>query len=139
MKALNREEDEFALSLTPLIDVVFLLIVFFLVSTTFVRPEKSIDIDLPTADAAERTVEEDRSVIVNVRESGLMVVQGRVLTGEDELRQVLRDAREGNAGVDVVIRGDREARHKDIVSAMNCALDVGIGEMHIAVFDTKEQ
>ena len=57
MKALNRTDDEFVLPLTPLLDVVFLLLVFFLVSTSFVKPEKSIDIKLPTAEQAERRIQ----------------------------------------------------------------------------------
>jgi biopolymer transport protein ExbD len=139
MKALNRRHDEFTQGLTPLIDVVLQLIVFFLVSTTFVRPEKSIDIQLPTADAAQGVAEEQSSVIVNVRQSGLMVVEGRVLAGIEELDEILRAAYSRNAGVTVIIRGDREALHKDIVKVMNAVLNVGIGEMSIAVFETQEE
>ena len=139
MKALNRQEEEFALTLTPLLDVVFLLIVFFLVSTSFVRPEKSIDIQLPTADQAEKAPEQERTLVVNVEESGIVVVHGRVLAGHDELVEILDKAHEANADLILVIRGDRHAMHRDIVKVMNAALGVGIGDISIAVFETEQE
>ena len=135
MKALNAEPDEFNLGLTPLIDVVFLLIVFFLVSTSFVKPEKSIAIKLPRADQAEMSAEQEGTLVVNVLETGLLRSQGRILTGYDELVQILRAARDVNPDVLVLVRGDENARHRDIVRVMNAALDAGIGDMSIAVFD----
>ena len=138
MKALNAEPDEFNLGLTPLIDVVFLLIVFFLVSTSFIKPEKSIEIKLPVADQGVKPPQEERTLVVNVREGGIMVVHGRVLSGYDELVETLDKARQDDPNLIVVIRGDRTALHKHVVRVMNAALSVGIGDMSIAVFDTEE-
>jgi len=139
MKALTQQEEDFALPLTPLIDVVFLLIVFFLVSTSFVRPEKSIDIQLPISDEAAKAPEEEQTLVVNVQESGLVVVHGRVLAGYDELVETIQKAHRTNPSLIVVIRGDRRTMHRDIVRVMNAALAVGIGEMSIAVFETENR
>jgi len=139
MKALNTQEDEFTLPMTPLLDVVFLLLVFFLVSTSFVKPEKSIDIKLPTAEQAARPAPEQQTLIVNVRETGVMVVEGRVLTGYDDLIRTLRRAQKSNPGGGIVIRGDRRVFHNDVVRVMNATLEVGIEDMHIAVFDTEDE
>lgn len=138
MKALNREEDEFAPALTPLIDVVFLLIVFFLVSTTFATPEKGIGVELPTAEEAGLPPERERTVVVTVEKSGLVVMHGRALAGYNELTEALTRAHEANPDVIVVVRGDRRAMHNDIVRVFNAALAVGIEEVSIAVFDTEQ-
>ena len=137
MKALNRSDDEFVLPMTPLLDVVFLLLVFFLVSTSFVKRESSIDIKLPTADEATRPIEKQESIIVNVRESGVVVVDGHVL-GHQALRRALEEAHKANPSVTVVIRGDRKVFHNDIVRILNATLAVGIVDMSIAVFDTED-
>lgn len=140
MKALNQSaEDEFAIPMTPLLDVVFLLLVFFLVSTSFVRPEKSIDIKLPAAEQAAEPANEKRTVVVNVRKTGLLVVDQRVLTGDQDLVQTLMRARKAGPNLSVVIYGDRSAAHKHIVKVMNAALKVGIEDMSIAVFATEDE
>jgi len=139
MKALNREQEEFGVALAPLIDVVFQLLVFFLVSTSFIKPEKSIDIVLPTAEEAQQAPREDSTVVVNVRETGVLVVEGRVLTGYEELVARLESARKANPEVSVVIRGDKKSLHEHIVRVMNAALAVDIGEMSIAVFETEPE
>ena len=124
--------------MTPLLDVVFLLLVFFLVSTSFVKPEKSIDIKLPTAQQAAEPPSERHTVVVNVRENGLLVVDQRVLSGSEDLEQTLRHSHKANPDLTVVIYGDRSAAHKHIVKVMNAALKVGIEDMSIAVFDTED-
>ena len=138
MKALNRTEDEFVLPLTPLLDVVFLLLVFFLVSTSFVKRESSIDIKLPTAEEASQPVKKHESIVVNVRENGVIVVDGRVL-GHQALRKTLEDAQNVDPEVSVVIRGDRKVFHNDIVRIMNASLAAGVVDMSIAVFDTEDE
>ncbi len=138
MKALNRTDDEFVIPMTPLLDVVFLLLVFFLVSTSFVKPETSIDIKLPTAEEAAKPSEKQHTIILNVRESGVVVVSGRVLTGYQDLVETLERARKENPDLTVVIRGDRRVFYNDVVRAFNATLAVGIGEMSIAVFETEQ-
>ena len=139
MKALNNQEDEYIMSLTPLVDVVFLLLVFFLVSTSFVRREKSIDIKLPVADQAPGQPEPSNSLIVNVHENGLFVADGRMLTGEEEVAQMLYERVQADPKLSVIIRGDRRAVHNDIVRVMNAALSVGIDAVSVAVFETEQE
>jgi len=137
MKALNQHEDEFALNLTPLIDVVLQLIIFFLLSTTLIRPEKSIDVVLPSSREARDVPGRQATLVVNVRESGVAVVEGRVLGSYDELVGVMRAAHKGNPDVEMQIRGDRRALHEHIVRVMNAGLATGIERMTINVFETE--
>ena len=137
MKALNEETSEFNPGLTPMIDVVFLLLVFFLVSTSFVKPEKSVAVKLPVADEAEKSADQEGTLVVNVLETGLLSARGRILAGYDELVQIIKSAREVNPDVLVVIRGDESTQFRNVVRVMNAALEAGIGETSIAVFDTE--
>ena len=139
MKALNSQEDEYMMSLTPLVDVVFLLLVFFLVSTSFVQREKSIDVKLPVASEAPGTPEPATSLIVNVHENGLFVADGRMMANDAEVAELLREKRRADPDLSVIIRGDRRAVHNDIVRVMNAALAVGINAVSIAVFETETE
>lgn len=139
MKALNEEEGEHEIGLTPLIDVVFLLLVFFLVSTSFVRPEKTIDVKLPRASEGTEAAAKTGTLVVNVMETGLLRAGGRILQGSGELVEMLRAAHEQNPELMVIIRGDRNARHMHVVRALNAALQAGIGKMSIAVFETQNE
>ncbi len=140
MKALNEQEDEFTMTLTPLLDVMFLLLVFFLVSTSFVKPEQSIDIDLPSADQAQQTPRDRQIVAVHVREGGVIVIDGRIITGRQDLKQTLARQFEANPDAGLVIRGDRRAFHNDIVRVVNAAIRAGLKDrMSIAVFDTETE
>ncbi len=138
MKALNRQDDEFKMNLTPLLDVVFLLLVFFLVSTSFVRPEHAIDVDLPSADLAGPAPDDSLLITVTVKEDGLIVIDGRIMTGGQDLAQELQRRFSENPGAGLLIRGDRRAYHNDIVRVMNAALAAGLQDvMSISVFDTE--
>jgi biopolymer transport protein ExbD len=139
MKALNDEEGEHEIGLTPLIDVVFLLLVFFLVSTSFVRPEKTIDVKLPRASEGAEGAAKRGTLVVNVMETGMLRAGGRILQGTGELVEILRVAHKQNPELMVIIRGDRNARHMHVVKAMNAALQAGIGKMSIAVFQTPDE
>ncbi len=138
MKALNRQDDEFRMSLTPLLDVVFLLLVFFLVSTSFVKPDYTIDIDLPSADRAGPSPEDGRFVIVTVKEGGLILIDGRIVTVGHDLARTLERRFEENPQAGLLIRGERRAYHNDIVRVMNAALAAGLQDvMSISVFETE--
>jgi len=141
MKALNTQDDEFALPLTPLLDVVFLLLVFFLVSTTFVNPERSILVKLPVADQAAPSPKDLNLIFVTVREGGAVIIGGRSIVGrhDEEVRQALQKEYKEKPGAPVIVRGDRNALHNDIVRIMNAARAVGISELSIATFETEEQ
>ena len=139
MKALNEEEGEYEIGLTPLIDVAFLLLVFFLVSTSFVRREEQIDVKLPRATESTGSTQESETVVVNVLETGMMQAGGRILQGSTELVDLLKKAHEANPNIKVIIRGDEDARHRYVVRALNAALKAGIGDTSIAVFDTQSE
>ena len=68
------------LSLTPLIDVVFLLLIFFLVATRFAQEDRELDVELPSATEAKPMIAQPQQVYVNVDKDGQYFVDGKVLT-----------------------------------------------------------
>lgn len=101
-------ESDDAINMMPLVDVVFLLLIFFLAATTFAQKEVELDLRLPEARAGE-AAEPDRKLVVNVFADGRLVVDGREVTIE-ALRQKLTAAARRNKDQSVLVRGDRAAQ-----------------------------
>ena len=96
------------LNLTPMIDVVFLLLIFFLAATTFAREEVELDLRLPQAKSGKAGSGEQQ-LVVNVFADGKLTVDGREVTLA-ALQQKLQAAVQRNAEQAVVVRGDQESR-----------------------------
>ena len=122
--------DEAALNLTPMIDVVFLLLVFFMVATTFLDPEREIDVDLPTADSAGAVERPPEEVVITVTSDGAVVVRGEPRDAQ-ALLDLLRAAAQRDPETPVTIRGDREARHAAIVGVMDACGTAGLFNLSV--------
>ncbi|MEZ5965067.1 MAG: biopolymer transporter ExbD [Planctomycetota bacterium] len=128
---LEREEaQEQDLNLTPLIDMVFLLLVFFLAATTFARTEVEMDLDLPRSQAA-KSDRETHLLVVNVRRDGSIRVDGREVT-PDGLRQRLRAAAERNKDQSVLIRGDTSVQFGAVAMALDACLGAKLSKVSVA-------
>ena len=137
MRALTREEDAHGLKIAPLIDIVFLLLIFFLVATTFYEAEKDILIKLAEATEGEDREKSTRILVVNVRKSGVIVINERVKT-IDQLEELLVSAKEQNPDLVVVARCDRHMYHKHFVRVLNLCEKVGVTGVAVATFQTEE-
>ncbi|MEM7082739.1 MAG: biopolymer transporter ExbD [Pseudomonadota bacterium] len=126
----TREEPE--VNLTSLIDVVLLLLVFFMVSTTFVK-ESEIKIRLPQAEASVSADKVD-SIEIAVSSSGTYTVnqQSLVNSRPDTLRRALRKISDGDSTLAITIRADAEAKHQHVVTAMDVAGRLGFVNINIA-------
>jgi len=108
-----------SLSLTPLIDVVFLLLIFFLVATRFAEEERELDVVLPQASEAKPLIVKPKELFVNVTRDGKYFVSGQVLDSAG-LERALKQAWANNPGrQQVVIRADKESKTKHIAEVMN--------------------
>lgn len=101
------EPDEGGLSLTPLIDVVFMLLIFFLVATTFAREEVEMDLQLPEAATGDEGT--SHLIVINVKRNGELWIDGRrdTMVG---LEQKLKAAARRDKDQEVLIRGDTKAQ-----------------------------
>jgi biopolymer transport protein ExbD len=115
-----------ALSITPLIDIVFLLLIFFLVATRFAEEDRELDVVLPNASEAQPLTVQPREIFVNIDHLGQLFVGGKVLT-LDEVYEVLRRAASNNPGQQsVVIRADRRVPLDPVVQVINLCSKTGV-------------
>ena len=139
MKLQSRSKEEPEVNLTSLIDVVLLLLVFFMVSTSFVR-EAEISIRLPEATAEAQALEPAEMLEIQITETGNFAVNGRALVNNE--RRTLRAAIERLSGnerdMPVIIRADALSAHQDTVTAMSVAGDLGFSEINIATVTAPE-
>lgn len=123
--------EEPNLNLTPMIDVVFLLIIFFMVGSRFTELERQYEIDLPTvSDVAPLTSAPDE-ITVNVREDGGLIVKGELLT-LDQLETALKAAKENFPDQAVVIRGEGDGRYQHVMDVLNTCQRAQISSVSLA-------
>ena len=104
---LNRSGAIGALSITPLIDVVFLLLIFFLVATRFSEEERQLEINLPEATEALPAAIQPNEIVINIDANGRYYIEGKFRQLE-QVEQILRRAQTNNPlSQTVVIRADK--------------------------------
>ncbi len=119
------------LTLTPLIDVVFLLLIFFLVATKFADEEREMDVLLPDASEAQPRTSKPRETIVNIDQNGEYFVSGQKLSLA-ELERALNAVRVNNPGrASVILRADRRCKVEFLVAAMNACNKAKIHDYRI--------
>ncbi len=133
MKLAVKPRPEPEVNLTSLIDVVLLLIIFFMVSTTFVK-QSEISLQLPEADVtAPPTPTADR-IDIMITEQGTFLINGRELLNNlpETIRRGLLEVSGGDASMPLTISADADARHQNVVTAMDVAGRLGFVRISIA-------
>lgn len=130
-------QDETGIELTPLIDVVFLLLIFFMISTTFTK-ETSLKINLPDADQAASQAEQPQKIEIHVSadaEFAIAAADGsaKVLinSNRDTLMKALQEAAINDKAL-LVIRADRQAPHAAVIKIMDVAQQLGLSNITFA-------
>ncbi len=117
------------LSLTPLIDIVFLLLIFFLVATRFAEEERELDVVLPEASEARPLTSKPRELFINIDENGRYYVTAKIVE-LPELQKILNATYVNNPGrASVVIRADERCRYASVVHAHNACLKANIRDI----------
>ena len=128
MRFRERREESPTVDLTPLIDVVFLLLIFFMVSTTFVN-RSGLDLQLPEAQSRTASPPED-PIRIAVGADGGYTVNGKEVSAK-RLQAVLTKQAEGREDPQVVVAADRDARHGAVTRAMDSASQAGLSRFAI--------
>lgn len=123
-------EERVPIELTPLIDMVFLLLIFFLVATTFHQEEREMQIALPFASHAGPISANLQEIVINVDREGQAIVGGRVTTPQ-ELRALLEQRVQVNPEQKVAVRGDRQTAYENVVRVLDVCKAAGIQEPFI--------
>lgn len=115
-----------SLTMTPLIDVVFLLLIFFLVSTQFADEEREIEMELPTASQALPLTAQPAELFVNINRDGNFFIDGQYRQ-EEAIEDILRQAVANNPLTQtVVIRADKRAPWQSVLTAIDLCKKSGI-------------
>ncbi|HUU11949.1 MAG TPA: biopolymer transporter ExbD [Phycisphaerae bacterium] len=121
----SEEESIEMMNMTPMIDVVFNLLIFFLVGTRYAEIERDMNVNPPTARHAQPVTATPRELIVNVTQDGRYVIAGVEYTTEDLDRLFARAAKE-NPDQAVVIRGDAATMLQNPVNVLSLCEKYGI-------------
>ncbi len=117
--------------LAPMIDIVFLLLIFFIVTWSYARFETELDISVPAAEEGQPPERQVGEIIVNVRKDGDIVVNGTTLT-QDQLFQKLVAVAAVSKDQAVILRGDGEATYNDIVRVLDTCKSANIWNVAFA-------
>ncbi len=130
---LKTHQDEApSLNLTSMIDVVFLLIIFFMVGTKFTEMERKISLQVPQVSDAGTLAPAPEKYVVNVYRDGRTSLDREIVTLE-QLTARLAQARSEYEGLGVIVRGDAEGQFQHVTNALNACRQAGIAEMGISV------
>ncbi len=129
MRFFRRDEEDFSLDYTPLIDVVFLLLIFFMVSTQFVSFNKRLEVSLPKAKGGEKK-EKKREVTVEMMADGRIFLNGKLVTYTGLEKALTKE--KGKIG-SAIIRADKSLPYGGVVRVMGICKAVGVNEVGIAV------
>jgi biopolymer transport protein ExbD len=125
------QEESESIPLAPLIDIVFLTLVFFMVTTVYATLESEVDITLPSADSAIQTERSQGEIFINLRADGAIIVNDREMNLE-ELQGVLDRVAEYFPGGAVIVRGDRNAVLGRAIQILDCCRKADIQNVSFA-------
>ena len=126
---------EVSINLTPLIDVVFLLLIFFMVSTSFSELTQLV-VDLPQAEGAPASTNTTLLLVVDVE--GIMTLDGAPVPNDARgLSEALRQRLSGNTDIPVTLSADAMTPHQYVVTAIEVAAQLNITRLTIAVENTR--
>ncbi len=128
----HKKDDSVEINLTPLIDVVFLLLIFFMVSTTFDKQAK-LKVSLPEASSATLQQQQE-ALVITIDAKGRYFINERQLinTSADTLKRALRKIMAGDSSMPVVLRADANTPHHAVVTAMDVTSQLGLTRLSIA-------
>lgn len=133
MKLSLRARTQPEVNLTSLIDVVLLLLIFFMVSTSFVK-QSQINISLPQAESSTIIEAPPEQIDIMITASGTYLVNGRELINNrpETIRNALQKVSDGNNNMPMTISADANAKHQHVVTAMDVAGRLGFTQISIA-------
>jgi biopolymer transport protein ExbD len=126
----EREPD---FNLTPMIDCVFLLLIFFMVTTVFKQPY-SLQLELPEAQQAQRV--QEKKLVSSITSDGRMEINRELVSAAD-LEQVLLRHKQGTRSLTLIVRTDKETKHKHLLDLIEVAKRLRIEKVVLATEDEK--
>lgn len=127
----NREEESsLHLDFVPMVDVLFNLLIFFLLATSMTQAEREMKIALPTASSAGPITAALREIIINIDAAGRAIVGGREIADAD-LSAMIRDAVKANPAQKVSVRGDKTTAYANVARVLDVCKGAGVPEPYL--------
>ena len=131
MKFRNQALEPAGMQLAPMIDIVFLLLIFFIVTWQFSRSETEMKISVPSSQEGADPKRVLGEIIVNVRVTGEVVVEGQVMS-QAQLKEKLAAIARQHKNQPIRLRGDAEASYQTIVEVIDTCQKAGIRNISFA-------
>jgi biopolymer transport protein ExbD len=136
---LKMHEDEMpSINLTPMVDILFQLIIFFMVGTKFTEMEKKIDLSVPSVATGANLPDVPDKRVVNVYRDGRIELDSQTVSLE-QLQSDLANWRVRAGNPSVIVRGDAEGPLQNVASVLTACRDAGISDMGISVRVDRKQ
>jgi biopolymer transport protein ExbD len=134
----QQRKDDLDVNITPLIDIVFLLLIFFMVSTTFER-ESEIDVTLPEA-AIDAPQEQNEVIEITISSDGVFFINGKRVINKQvsTIKQALLKVANGREDPPIIISADANATHQSVVAVMDAARQLGFVHLSFATSQINE-
>jgi len=136
MKLRQKKRMDYLVDITPLVDVVFLMLIFFMVSTTF-NVSSSLKLDLPSSNATVQP-KEIKQVTISINADGALYVQDEPVLDNDLRKRVLNVSK-GDPNMRVVLRADAETHHKRVVYVLDTLRELGMSKVGIATVASQDE
>ncbi len=133
----GHKEERVEVNLTPLIDVVFLLLIFFMVSTTFDKHAR-LKVSLPES-SVKATQQQTEPMVLSIDAKGNYFINDRQVVNQSlaTLKQALRKTIGDNKDISLVLRADANTPHQSVVRAMDAASQLGLTRLSIATVEAR--
>ncbi|NCF24232.1 MAG: biopolymer transporter ExbD [Gammaproteobacteria bacterium] len=130
-KMFGGEEEENEINLTPMLDVVFIMLIFFIVTASFIK-EAGIDVDRPDAPSAES--QDDAAILIAISANDEIWIDRRE-TEPNAVRGMIERLHAENPKGSIVIQADEESTHETLVVVMEAAKQAGVTNVAIAALN----
>ena len=133
-------QHKVAFNMTPMIDVVFLLIIFFLVSSHLAQRENRIPMELPVANSGEEDIASDHPrVTINVESESKMSIGGQIIATSDLSSRLTQAQDQMGETMELRIRCNRNVPYRSVAPIMRTAAELGIWNVTYAVVQRRDE
>jgi biopolymer transport protein ExbD len=131
MQFRKREEEDYSIPLTSLIDVVFLLLIFFMVSTVFIDFSRKIEIELPESKTSDSSTN-IKNIEIDMDVNNKIYLNGEIIT-EEELEPRLTKLSTGSSSKTVIIKADRRLNYGSVIKVMGICKGAKLKDIGVTV------